>query len=459
MSRYAGQNILIGGLGQTGVALSRFLAEQGARVTVTDPQTAEKLSPACAAIADLDIRRELGVAEPARPETFDLIVLSPGVPPELPWLRRAVAAGVRLEGELEVASHFLRRPVAAITGTNGKTTTTTLVGQLLTASGRRVLVGGNIGTPLISLISRQEEADCLVIEVSSFQLDTAPSFHPRVAALLNISADHLDRYPDFAAYVRSKAGIFRNQGPGDLAVLNADDPWAAPLAAGLTSRVALFSTQHAFVAGAWRNGRDLIARLGEGQATRVPLEEIKLQGVHNQENILAALLVALDSGAEAGACRRVLREFTGLPHRVQWVASHQGVDFYDDSKGTNVGAVVRSLEYFERPVVLIAGGRDKGGDYAPLAPLIRTGVRVLILVGEAKEKMMAELGGLAPTQLAVDLDDAVEQAWEASHSGDVVLLSPACSSFDMFSDYAARGRAFQSAVRRVIHGYRPRARA
>jgi len=455
---FAGQHILIVGLGKTGVALTRFLAAQGARLTVTDPQSAADLAPARAQITDLEVRLELGVAEPTSPGAYDVIVPSPGVPPELPWLARAAAAGVPVVGELEIATRFLEKPVIAITGTNGKTTTTTLVGELLAASGRRVLVGGNIGTPLISLLASQGEADCLVLEVSSFQLDTAPSFHPRAAALLNISADHLDRYPDFAAYVRSKAAIFRHQGPEDLAVLNADDPQVAALAPGLRSRVHLFSTQQAFVAGAWRNGSAVMVRLSGRQATRIPMAGIRLPGGHNQENIMAALLLALDLGADPETCIKVLGEFSGLPHRVEWVASHGGVDFYDDSKGTNVGAVVRSLEYFDRPVVLIAGGRDKGGDYSPLAPLVRRGVKALILVGEAREKIRRELGRLTATREAADLEEATSLAWEAARSGDVVLLSPACSSFDMFTDYAARGRAFQTAVRRLIHGQQQRPR-
>jgi UDP-N-acetylmuramoylalanine--D-glutamate ligase len=353
---------------------------------------------------------------------------------------------------LEVAGQYLRLPVAAISGTNGKTTTTTLVGELLRASGRRPLMGGNIGTPLVDLVDNQSQADCLVLEISSFQLDTAPSFRPHAAALLNITADHLDRYPDFQAYVDSKAGLFRRQEPRDLAILNADDPLVAPLADRLKSRVYLYSCQKSLNLGAWKTDQAVCVRLSDGAQAEFPLAQITLPGEHNLENIMAAVLLALEMGATPGGCAQVLAGFQGLPHRLQWVANRRGVDFYDDSKGTNVGAVVRSLEHFQRPVILIAGGRDKGGDYQPLSPLLRQKVKQLILLGEAKEIMAAALAGQAPIQTAADMAQAVELAFAAAVPGDVVLLSPACSSFDMFQDYAARGRIFQQAVRSLDHG-------
>jgi UDP-N-acetylmuramoylalanine--D-glutamate ligase len=449
---YSGKKILVVGLGKTGVSLCRFLAARQARVTATDSAPPSALASALAALQDLDITLDLGRPHAVRWQDFDLIIPSPGVPPELPWLQEAVARGIPLIGELEVAGQYLRLPVAAISGTNGKTTTTTLVAELLRASGRRPLMGGNIGTPLVDLVDNQSQADCLVLEISSFQLDTAPSFRPHAAALLNITADHLDRYPDFQAYVDSKAGLFRRQEPRDLAILNADDPLVAALAGRLKSRVYLYSCQKSLNLGAWKTDQAICVRLSDGAQAEFPLAKIALPGEHNLENIMAAVLLALEMGATPGGCAQGLAGFRGLPHRLQWVANRRGVDFYDDSKGTNVGAVVRSLEHFQRPVILIAGGRDKGGDYQPLSPLLRQKVKQLILLGEAKEIMAAALAGQAPIQTAADMAQAVELAFAAAVSGDVVLLSPACSSFDMFQDYAARGRIFQQAVRSLDHG-------
>ena len=449
---YAGKKILVVGLGKTGVGLCRFLASRQAQVTATDSAVAADLAPALAALQDLNLNWDLGQSQPANWQDFDLIIPSPGVPAELPWLREAVAQGIPLIGELEVASSYLRLPVAAISGTNGKTTTTTLVGELLRASGKRPLLGGNIGTPLVDLLSVQAEADCLVLEISSFQLDTAPSFKPHIAALLNITDDHLDRYPDFKAYADSKAGLFRRQGPEDVAILNADDPQVAALEHRVKSRVYFYSSRKLLNYGAWKAPGAIKVRLADGREAEFLLTDIVLPGEHNLENIMAALLLALEMGATPEACTGVLASFRGLPHRLEWVANLGGVDFFDDSKGTNVGAVVRSLEHFTRPVVLIAGGRDKGGDYSPLYSLIRQKVKQVILMGEARETMSAALAGQAPIQLAADMVQAVNLAFAATVPGDVVLLSPACSSFDMFRDYAERGFVFQQVVRSLAHG-------
>jgi UDP-N-acetylmuramoylalanine--D-glutamate ligase len=445
-----GQRTLVVGLARTGVALARFLGEAGARVAVTDQAPAAELAEARRALADLDISEELGIPQPARVYDYDLILLSPGVPPELPWLKAARRAGVPVWGELELAHRFITIPIIAVSGTNGKTTATTLVGKFLAAGGFKPLVGGNIGTPLISLVAQQWEADFLVLEVSSFQLDTAPHFHPRAAALLNITPDHLDRYPDFAAYAASKAGLFRCQTTGDLKVLNVDDPVMRALEQG-PSRLYRFSTLETLSSGAWVEDDDIRVKLASGQQERFPLQDILLPGRHNLENIMAALLLALDAGAAPAACREVLARFPGLPHRLEWVARIAGVDFYDDSKGTNVGAVARSLAFFDRPVILIAGGRDKDSDFSVLSPFIRDKVKALVLVGETKEHLARVWDGLAPVHPAADMAAAVSKAWELSRPGDVVLLSPACASFDMFRDYAQRGETFQQLVREVRH--------
>ncbi len=445
-----GKKVLVVGLARTGVALAHFLTRAGARVTVTDKAQAGELANMRTLIQDLPVEEELGVPEPRDVSRFDLILPSPGVPPELPWLETARRRGIPVWGELELASHFLTRPVIAVSGTNGKTTTTTLVGRFLAASGIAALVGGNIGTPLVSLLEKQNSADYLVLEISSFQLDTAPHFHPQFAALLNITPDHLDRYPDYAAYVASKASLLTAMAATETKVLNYDDPLVRPLGRGL-GNVLYFSAAAPLSEGAWLADGVIKVRLPGAPEQEFPLAEIRLQGAHNLENIMAALLLSLTAGAQPRACREVLTAFAGLPHRLEWVATQAGVDFYDDSKGTNVGAVARSLGSFDRPVVLIAGGRDKDSDFSLLNDLIRTRVKALVLVGETKERLARVWEGLAPAYLAADMDEAVARAADLADPGEVVLLSPACASFDMFRDYAHRGETFQKAVKEGGH--------
>ncbi len=444
-----GKKIIVVGLARTGVALCRFLVERGAKVTVTDQADPSALAEARRDIHGLGVTEALGVAQPDW-QGYDAIVVSPGVPPELPWLMAARAAGVPVVGELEVAGPYIRRRLIAVSGTNGKTTTTTLLWELLTASGQQPLVGGNIGTPVVSLLSRQDEADSLVLEVSSFQLDTAPHFHPQAAALLNVTQDHLDRYPGFDAYLASKTGLFRCQEAGDLQVLNADDPAVAALGRG-RSRVYYFSAARPLTTGAWLSHAALQVRLADSREATFPLEHIRLKGRHNLENIMAALLLALDAGADPGACREVLANFGGLPHRLEWVADRRGVSFYDDSKGTNVGAVACSLAHFDRPVILIAGGRDKDSDFSLLNDLIRTRVKALVLIGETREHLARVWRGLAPAYLADDMAAAVAQAGDLALPGEVVLLSPGCASFDMYKDYVHRGQTFQKQVRELSY--------
>jgi UDP-N-acetylmuramoylalanine--D-glutamate ligase len=445
-----GKKVLVVGLARTGVALAHFLTRAGARVTITDMAQAQELAEMRQLIQNLPVEEELGVPEPRDVSGFDLILPSPGVPPELPWLTEARRHGIPVWGELELAGHFLTRPVIAVSGTNGKTTTTTLVGRFLAASGIAALVGGNIGTPLVSLLEQQQDADFLVLEISSFQLDTAPHFHPQSAALLNITPDHLDRYPDYAAYAASKASLFAAMTAGETKVLNYDDPLVRPLGQGL-GNVLHFSVIEPLIEGACLAGEVIKVRLPGAPVHEFPLAEIKLKGAHNLENIMAALLLSLAAGADPQACREVLAAFAGLPHRLEWVATNAGVDFYDDSKGTNVGAVARSLSSFDRPVILIAGGRDKDSDFSLLNDLIRQRVKALVLLGETRERLARVWAGLAPVYLAADMDEAVARAADLADPGEVVLLSPACASFDMFRDYAHRGETFQKAVKEGGH--------
>jgi UDP-N-acetylmuramoylalanine--D-glutamate ligase len=442
-----GKKILVVGLARTGVALCQFLTARGARVTVTDQAPVEVLIAPRRDIAGLGVKEELGVVRPDW-QGYDLIIPSPGVPPELDWLTAARQSGIPVWGELELAGHFIDKPLIAVSGTNGKTTTTALLGELLQASGFKPLVGGNIGTPVISLLSRQQEADFLVLEVSSFQLDTAPNFHPRAAALLNITPDHLDRYPSMEAYIASKANLFRGQNGNDLKVLNADDPRVAALDAG-PGRVYFFSSRRTLDRGAWLSDTALHVQLSDPPAEVFPLADIRLTGRHNLENAMAALLLALDAGAIPGICRKVLASFRGLPHRLEFVAAVDRVEFYDDSKGTNIGAVAVSLAHFDVPVVLIAGGRDKDSDFSLISPLIKDRVKALVLLGETKEQLAEVWKDLAPICLVDSMADAVQRAYDLARPGEVVLLSPACASFDMFRDYAHRGETFQRLVKEL----------
>jgi UDP-N-acetylmuramoylalanine--D-glutamate ligase len=444
------KRVLVVGLGRSGIAAAQLCAARGARVTVTDKRPEAELGGATAQLA-AGVARELGGH---RRDTFlaaDLIVLSPGVP-EIPELAAARAAGVAITGEMELASQFVTAPIVAITGTNGKSTTTTLIGDMLRATGRPTFVGGNLGEPLAEAVgtpAAESDGFC-VIEASSFQLETVRTFRPRVAVLLNITADHLDRYDGMDGYAAAKARIFAAQDAADYAVVNADDVLSVRAAATAPSRQLQFSIARPLAAGAWLQDGAL-AVLVPGEPMETYLGDLPwLAGQrHNQANALAALLAARLAGTSADAAGAGLLAFRPLAHRMELVADAGGVAYYDDSKGTNVGAVVAALDGFPRPVVLIAGGRDKGGDYAPLAEVLARVGRSAILIGEAADKMEAAFRGHVPVQRARTMDDAVSAARASARPGDAVVLSPACSSFDMFRDYAHRAEAFRAAVARV----------
>ena len=441
----AKKKLLVVGLGKSGRAAARFAASQGAAVTVTDLSDAATLAGQAQGLEKAGVRLVLGEHPAAIFQQADLIVVSPGVPHTIAPLVKSRAAGVPIMGELEFASRFIREPVVAVTGTNGKTTATTLLGDMLARSGIKAFVGGNIGNPLIEYVARGAGAEIVVLEVSSFQLDTASTFRADVAVLLNISADHLDRYDDFAAYVRSKGGIFMNQTAADTAIANGMDPEAKKLAAAGPAAVQTF-----FHAG--RNGTDTEPG-AEISADRIlirkddtplllDLQKTGLSGAHNRENIAAAALAALAAGGTATGIQAAIDGFRGLAHRLETVATINGVLYVDDSKGTNVDAVVRALEAFDRPTVLIMGGRDKGGDYTVLRPGLEKTVKQLVVMGEAAAIIEAQLGQIAPVLRARDMAQAVQLAAAASGPGDVVLLSPACSSFDMYDSYSQRGEDF-----------------
>ena len=442
------------GAARSGVAAAQLCAARGARVTITDKRDATALGAAIDALP-AGVERELGGH---RLESFvaaDLIVLSPGVP-EIPELAAARAAGVPITGELELASRFVEAPIVAITGTNGKSTTTTLIGDMMRATGRPTFVGGNLGQPLAEAIGSAAASarGVCVVEASSFQLETAETFRPRVAVLLNVTADHLDRYADMDAYAAAKARIFAAQTADDFAVVNLDDALAVRATEGIRARVVGFSVERRVTEGGGASNEGLFLRLPDGGATeRYPAGLPSLVGRHNQSNALAALLAARLAGATPDQALAGLRAFRPLAHRMELVADDGAVAYYDDSKGTNVGAVVAALDGFPRPVVLIAGGRDKGGDYGPLAATLARVGRGAVLIGEAADKIAAALARHVP-QLAVerarDMDGAVDAARRLARPGDAVVLSPACSSFDMFKDYAHRAEVFRAAVARQV---------
>ena len=447
------KKILVVGLARTGVAVARFLAEQGADVTVTDMKDHDALAGFLAELGDLPINFQLGVHDKHTFLMADLIVVSPGVPMDIKPLLLARSQKRTIISEIELAAAYITAPMIAITGTNGKTTTTTLTGEIFRACGFATFVGGNIGNPLIELVTSGEEAARVVVELSSFQLEGISSFRPRVAVLLNITEDHLDRYATFRDYIDAKVRIFENQTADDFAILNMDDPLVAACAKGLRAQVVPFSRERELSAGIFHRD-DTITFRWEGREERFPTAGLKLKGVHNLDNVMAAVASTLLMGCDADCVQAVLESFPGLHYRMELVGNAGGVPWYNDSKGTNVGSVVKSLESFAGGVTLIAGGRDKGGDYGPLAKLVRERVAHLILIGEAKEKIRAALGSLTDTRLAGSLEEAVTLAHRLTGPGGVVLFSPACSSFDMFRNYEERGDRFSALVHAIEEGER-----
>jgi len=439
---FRNKRVTVVGMARSGIAAARALHALGARVTITDKKPLDQLAEQVRALGTSAIAVEAG-GHPDRIFTeADLIVLSPGVP-KIPQVLAARRRGIRVISELELGWSLSDAPFAGITGTNGKSTVTTLVGLMLKKAGKRTLVAGNIGNALTEEPGALRGQDWIVVELSSFQLEDIETFRPRVAAVLNLTQDHLDRYADIASYGEAKARIFEKQQRDDVLVLNFDDPLVRAMASRAISQVVPFSRSEKHRAGAYVEQGVLMVR-----SDRIcPVDEILIKGVHNLENAMAASAVALAAGADPSSVAAVLREFPGLEHRLEVVREKDGVTYINDSKGTNVGAVVKSVEGFTRPVILIAGGLDKGSDFSPLAGLFRDKVKLLILIGKAADKMEKALGASTETVFAKTLQDAVRRAAERAVSGDVVLLSPACASFDMFMDFEDRGRQFKEAVK------------
>lgn len=440
---YREKKVIVVGAGCTGLALCAYFARRGAATTLSDRRRGEEIE-GLDVLAGLSVALDLGGHNEALFCAADLVVVSPGVPLSVPAVAAARAAGVPVLGEIEIAFSEFDAPLAAITGTNGKSTTTTVMGGIFQAWGKRTFVGGNLGTPLIEAVD-DGHWDWGVAELSSFQLEAIASFRPRYALLLNLTEDHLDRYPDMASYVAAKLRIFENMGADDVAILNAEDPLVVDAVRDIRPRKEWFSSARVLDEGMGFDGSHIIWRRA-GVETRFSVSELRLKGLHNVENVMAALLPPLLEGCPAAVAWGAARTFAGLPHRMVEVRVLNGVPWYNDSKGTNVGSVLKSLSGLAAPVTLIAGGKDKGGDYGVLADLVRTKVAHLILIGQASARIDQALGSLTHTLRAVSLEEAVGLARQLTPAGGSVLFSPGCSSFDMFKNYEERGDRFARAV-------------
>ena len=440
----SGQRVLVVGAARSGVAAAHLLARRGAHVTLTDrkPQIPEEAELRAAGVS-----LELDGHVMATFESSNLVVLSPGVAGDLPEIARARAAGVTVIGELELASRWLRGPIVAITGTKGKSTTTTLVGRMLEAAGKRVLVGGNIGYPVSAQVDASTADTVHVIEASSFQLETTDTFRPWIAALLNFSPDHLDRHPDQASYGAAKLRIFANQGSQDWAVVNADSPEAIEMTQNVRARVVTFGVEQPADVHV---GRGFVwQRTSEGDIPLLPVAASHLQGRHMLSNLAAATAISHLAGASGASLAKALEGFHGLEHVMELVATRGGVRFVNDSKATNIDAAAKSIESFDK-VVAIIGGKFKGGNLADLAEPLRAHGRAVVAIGEARPMVTAALKDVVPLVEADSLAEAVRRAWDLAVPDGVVLLAPACSSFDMFADYAERGRKFKEEVKKLI---------
>jgi UDP-N-acetylmuramoylalanine--D-glutamate ligase len=444
------KRVLVVGLGKSGVASALFLKQHGAQVTVSDTKSGDELRNEIPVLLDHGITVETGGHGERTFRGQDLIVVSPGVPVDAPPLVQARSLGENVIGEIELAAQFLPGPIVAITGSNGKTTTTTLAGEITAAGGLPTLVGGNIGTPAISLAERATRETVIVLEVSSFQLETIQTFHPKVAVVLNVTPDHLDRHRTFEVYVNAKARIFENQQGNDFAVLNADDPTCVTMAGRTRAQVFWFSRQKEIEQGTWVRDGAILFRDGSGQKEIMRASEIPLKGAHNLENVLAAVCAGTLMGCASEKIRQAVRDFKAVEHRLEFVTTIGGVDYYNDSKATNVDATIKALESFPANIHLILGGKDKGSDYSVLNDLLRQRVKRVYTIGAAAAKIESQIisakNGGPELIRAETLENALRKANAVAQPGDVVLLAPACASFDQFKNYEHRGQVFKEIV-------------
>lgn len=447
-----GKRVTVVGLARSGVAACKVLAERGAKVLATDQNPAEKLRVDLAELSRQGVRLETGGHTAESFLEADLIVISPGVDIRFPLLARAIALGIPVWSEVELAYRLTTARFIGITGTKGKGTTATLTGDILRRAGKDAVVAGNIGRPLCDVVPTLSHDAWVVAELSSFQLETIISFRPQVAVLLNLAPDHLDRYASLVDYYAAKVRIFAYQTPDDVAVLNADDPLVLEYAQGIRSRVHLFSRTRTVGDGAFLRGDRLMVRRGGRTEPICGMSAIRIQGVHNLEDALAACAAASAVGATPEPMAETLRAFGGRPHCMEIVAQIDGVRYVNDSKATNVFAVRRALEASDDPVILIIGGRDKREDFRPLAPLLERRAKAVIAIGEARVKILEQIGGCCPAEKVEGMADAVARAARLAAPGDMVLLSPGCTSFDMFRDAEDRGEIFRRAVRTLQSG-------
>jgi UDP-N-acetylmuramoylalanine--D-glutamate ligase len=443
----ANKRVLVVGLGKSGVASALFLKKHGARVTVSDAKPEDQLRSEIPLLLDHGITVETGGHGDRTFRGQDLIVVSPGVPVDAPHLVQARALGEPVIGEIELAAQFLPGPIVAITGSNGKTTTTTLVGEILGAGGLPTVVGGNIGTPAISLVERATANTWAVLEVSSFQLETVQTFRPRIAVILNITPDHLDRHRTFEAYAGAKARIFENQQSDDFAVLNEDDPACVNLAKRVNAQLFWFSRQKEVQRGAWLSGGRILFRDAARQQEIMLVADIPLKGAHNVENALAGVCVGMLVGSSPERIREAIRNFKAVEHRLEFVARIRNVDYYNDSKATNVDATIKALESFPANIHLILGGKDKGSDYSVLNDLLRRRVKRVYTIGAAAAKIESQIKEAADIFHAETLEKAIRRAAQDAKPNDIVLLAPACASFDQFDSYEHRGKVFKDVVK------------
>ena len=443
-----GKKVLVVGLGKSGLAAALFLRRRGAHVTVSDVRSAEALAKDIPALLDEGIMVETGGHGLLTFRRQDLIVVSPGVPLNTPELAQVKSFGLQVIGELELAARFLKGKTVAITGSNGKTTTTALVGEILEKAGMPTLVGGNIGVPVIALIDQSTDETWSVLEVSSFQLESTERFHPQIAVILNITPDHLDRHGSFENYALAKERIFAAQTEGDAVVLNADNARAAQAAVRSVAKVYFFSIEHSVLRGAWVEEGYVVFRPAKDEPIEkiMPLSAIPLKGAHNVENVLAAVCAARLAGATAERVRVAVESFQAVEHRLEYVATINGVEFYNDSKATNVDATLKAVSSFSSGIHLILGGKDKNSDYTQLAQLLRARVRAIYTIGSAAAKIESQLRGVVSILSCETLDNAVSAAGSAARPGEVVLLAPACSSYDQFENYEQRGKVFKELV-------------
>ncbi len=439
------KRVLVVGLARTGIATALFCAARGAMVTATDSRNEAEIGDALATIRDAGVRLELGGHKENTFLQQDLIIPSPGVPADAPMLQAARAKGVTIWSEIEMAYRFRQGKLIGITGSNGKTTTTSLVEHILRSASFPTILAGNIGTPLIACVERMTPETLTVVELSSFQLELIQNFRTDISVFLNLTPDHLDRHHSLEIYSKAKARIFENQGEEDFAILNADDPGTTPLAP-TRPHIYWFSRKQRAAQGAFLRGGDIVFRSDGREEIVLRREEVPLAGQHNLENVLAAVVAGRLAGAQASDVAEGVRSFAGVEHRLEFVAEVNGVRYYNDSKATNVDATLKALDAFPGRILLILGGKDKGSDYTLLQNSLREKAILALLIGAAAEKIDSQIAGGVAIERAGTLDRAVEIASHAARPGDVVLLAPACASFDQFQNYEHRGRVFKALV-------------